>query len=125
MKTAIKELKKLWKPIAVLVALQLIAFAFLGRLNLPAIIGTVLGTALAVGEFVMIGTSIDTVLKKDSFRAFRGMAGDYFFRLALLAVAIFVALQVPAIDPLGFILPLFYLRLAIYYNAIKRKGESD
>lgn len=125
MKTAVLELKRMWKVIALLTAVQIIGFAAFRMLDLSMIIGTVLGTILAIGEFCMIGVSVDSVIKGSASKAPGAMAAGYFLRLAVLSVVIFIVLQVPAIHPIGFILPLFYPRLAIYYNAITRKGESD
>lgn len=125
MKTAVLELKRMWKSIALLTALQLIGFAMWGLLDLSMIIGTALGILLAIGEFCMIGASVDSVIKGSASKAPGAMAAGYFLRLAVLSIAIFIAFQVAAIHPIGFILPLFYPRLAIYYNAITRKGESD
>ncbi len=125
MRTAVLELKKLWKVIAILTAVQMIGFAIWGMLDLPMILGTVLGTTLAIAEFYMIGISVDSVIKGSASRAPGAMAAGYFLRLGVLAIAIYIALHVPAISAIGLILPLFYPRLAIYYNAITRKGESD
>lgn len=125
MKAAVLELKKLWKVIVLLTVVQIIGFAALGMLDPPMLTGTVLGILLAIAEFCMIGASVDSAIKSGASRAPGAMAAGYFLRLGVLCVAIFVALQVPAIHPVGFIVPLFYPRLAIYYNAILRKGESD
>ncbi len=121
MKIMLEELFKIRYLLLGIVILGFgLSFYFEGDLS-ATILGNIAGIIVVFTEFMMLGYSTETSIGGSEKSAVGKMVGGYFFRMAFIAVVFYAVANAPHISLVGFVLPLFYPRVAIYLSLLKRK----
>lgn len=99
---------------AVGVAIMLVVFAVLGRLDAGVAVSGILGGALAVANFFLLGLTVQKIADgQPEDRARKWMQFSYNMRMLLLVVWLIVALAVPFFNWVAALVPLLMPRLTI------------
>ena len=124
-KIALEELKKRFGWIFLLCAAALIVSFCLGKFDFAMLFGVLSGTVWGCAEFLWMGCTVESALKRGAKKAASAMRTNYLARLAATGVDVYLSFNIPFINPAGFIISLFFPRISIYLNAIFRKGGRN
>ena len=110
-----REIRHISVGCAILGASMLLVFAVLRKLTFPVLLGTVLGCAVAVGNFTYIGISVQrAVAAGDKKSAARILRSSYSMRLLLLFVWGALGMTLSCLHPVAAIVPLLFPRATIF-----------
>lgn len=99
---------------AVGVAIMLVVFAVLGRFDAGVAVSGILGGALAVANFFLLGLTVQKIANGEpEDRARKWMQFSYNMRMLLMVVWLIVALAVPFFNWIAALVPLLMPRLTI------------
>lgn len=123
----IKEIRNVALMTLAFGAVQLIAVYAAGYFGSPAVFGTVLGCALAVLNFSLMGIILEICMSSNKGAAGGLMGAGYIFRLALIAAVVIWAIKASYINYICVIIPLVFPRIAIFIlNRIRKdSGENE
>lgn len=122
MTVVLQEMRRLLPAILGLAAASCGAAALLGYFSWGFWWGMVLGVLFSLLHFWLIGLGAVQATQLSAGGALVKMTSGYFMRTFLVGVAIYLALSAPFLNAWGFIIPLFFPKLAIYGTAVLRKG---
>lgn len=125
MEVVFQETRFVAKGVVICSFLFLAASLLFQFFSVPLLLGAVLGGAYAVANFLLIGYSVQESLAKVPEKAKSYMSRQYFMRMALTALVIFLAIEVDFINPWGLIPALFYPKLSIYARSIYQYATRD
>ena len=101
-------------------------YALLGKLTAKVVLGAVLGTAAALLNFAVMTYSVVRAESAESpERGALQVRLNYVIRMIVLAAALIVALKTKAFDPVATVLPLCFIRIAIFLSELFRKKEAN
>lgn len=101
-------------------------YALLGKLTAKVLLGAVLGTAAALLNFAVMTYSVVRAESAESpERGALQVRLNYVIRMIVLAAALIVALKTKAFDPVATVLPLCFIRIAIFLSELFRKKEAN
>ena len=110
---------------AICVALMCGVFALLGKFDLSVVLGALVGTLLASGNFFFMAVSATVAADKaeaDNVQAGQAlMKSSYFIRLAVLALALFVCAKSGVFHLFALVLPLIFVRPVLSLAEFFRK----
>ncbi len=96
------------------VAIMLVVFAVLGRFDAGVAVSGILGGALAVANFFLLGLTVQKIANGEpEDRARKWMQFSYNMRMLLMVVWLIVALAVPFFNWIAALVPLLMPRLTI------------
>ena len=95
-----------------------LAFILIGQKSVGK--GLVLGTLFSVVNFVLIGEALPLAISKSQKRNFMVPFGLLFFRYALLAIPIFLAISLSQIDLISTVIGIFMIQLMILIDHLYR-----
>ena len=132
--------------VAILTVLMLGVYLILGIMTFEVVLGAVLGTAVAVGNFFLMamsvqkaaelmngvqlppeevgedGETVDKPLSPEATKARQKMQLSYTGRMLLTVVFAIIALLVPAIHPVAALIPLLFPRIVIMIQGLVQKN---
>lgn len=123
-KTVIKETGYITVGQVCLCAVMLAVYFFLDKLTLNVFIGAVVGSALAVANFFLIGYSVQRALNTDEDEQAKLMRTSQTIRLMVIALIVVVCLAVPKLDPIATLLPLLFPRIVIFFRSLVIKKDD-
>ncbi len=101
-------------------------YALLGRLTGKVLLGAALGTAAALLNFAVMTFSVVKAESAESpERGALQVRFNYVIRMVVLAAVLIVALKTNVFDPVATVLPLCFIRIAIFLSEIFRKKEAN
>lgn len=101
-------------------------YALLGRLTANVLLGAALGTAAALLNFAVMTFSVVKAESAESpERGALQVRFNYVIRMLVLAAVLIVALKTNVFDPVATVLPLCFIRIAIFLSEIFRKKEAS
>lgn len=101
-------------------------YALLGKLTGKVALGALLGTAAALLNFAVMTLSVVKAERAESpERGALQVRLNYVIRMIVLAAALIVALKTDRFDPVATVLPLCFIRIAIFISEIFRKKEAN
>lgn len=105
-----------WELAAVL--LMLLVFALLGKFSTEVLLGAVLGTVLAIGNFLALSITVSNALdrvaeQQNPAAAQLGIQGSSVGRMLVIAVILIVALRAGVCHPIAALLPLLFAQFAL------------
>lgn len=106
--------------------LQFIIACIAGYFGLPAILGTLLGCAIAVVNFALMGIILEMCMHGKGMAA--GLTGfGYILRLAMIALVVIWAMKADYLNYVCVIIPLLFPQAAVFIiNGLRRKnGDKD
>ena len=141
-----KETLRIAAGTAVLSAVMLAVFALLGKFDITVLLGALLGSAAAIGNFFLLGLSVQKAAETmngvqlpsyeeaeaeledgqelpapdapELTQAKRSMQASYTGRLFLLAVVGILGLTLPCFHAVATVVPFLFPRLIIFYYGV-------
>lgn len=115
---------------AAALAVMLLVFALLGRFTLGVLVSGVIGTALAVFSFFMLGLTVQKIAAEaNDQRGRKMMQFSYSMRMLLLVVWLIVSISVDGLHWVAAALPLLFPRLTIagmqLTGVYKREAKTE
>lgn len=120
----------LWLSVGMVICLGLMlgVYALIGRFSLPVLIGGLVGTLLAIGNFAFMAIGlINLTGETDATRIKLKTQGGFLIRtVALIGLAV-VAIYFGKCDPVATLLPLLFVRivLTVQQFVIKTNTEKE
>lgn len=147
-----KETRNIFLGVSMLSLVMLAVFAFLKKLDLPVVIGTLLGSAAAVANFFLMALSVQKSAEKmngvriedepedeqngeeeakekplspEAKEAKKFMQASYTGRMLLIVLVAILAVTLPFINAVPCLIALLFPRLVIYgMQFIRKKKEA-
>lgn len=112
-----KEVKNIAIGTIALDVVMVLVFFIIKKFSLGVIIGAIIGSIFAIGNFAYLGYCIQKAMEKeDGARAY--LNRTYIVRMFLHAACIILAVLLPFENTIAGIVPLFFPRLVIYIMQI-------
>lgn len=125
-KTLLREIGRVAAFTLLMGVVQVIITLPAGYFGMPAILGTLLGCALSVMNFALMGIMLENSISKKT--AVAGLVGiGYVLRLAIIAVAVVWTIKSPHINWVCTVIPLIYPRfvIGVLSQIDKRKAKKE
>lgn len=121
MDVTLKETLKIIKGIILLDLIVLTTALLFKKLDVPFVNGLAFGSIYAILNFRLLALTIKKGVKMPPAKAQMYVSVNYFIRLALSALVIFIAIRADYINVLSAIIPMFFPKLIIIGLAITKK----
>ena len=108
-----REIKRISTGVLLGSALMVAVFAVLDRFSWPVLWGALLGDAVAIGNFVFLGISVQKAAAGDEIKARLVMRTSYTMRMLVAIAALAVGMAVDTFHWLAVIIPLLLPRITI------------
>jgi len=147
-----KETLRIAAGTLILSAIMVLIFILLGKFDMTVLLGALLGSAAAIGNFFLLGLSVQRAAEKmngvnlpsyeeaeseleegqeipapdspELQQAKRSMQASYTGRLFLLAVVGILGLTLPCFHAVATVVPFLFPRLIIFYYGVINKKEA-
>ena len=96
-------------------------FLMIGRWSLSVLWGSLLGALGAVGNFYLLGRTVQSAVDRGQDRARTLLKLSQTYRLLALLVLVVVGVVLPCFQTVAVILPLFFPRLAFFIRGLSGK----
>lgn len=124
----VKETRHIALGTGAMCVVMLIVYCAIRRFSLAVALGTLVGFVLAVGNFFLMGMTVQKIAetlepdnKEDMARAKLKMRSSYMSRMLLIGVVIFAATRIDLIDWVPVAIPLLFPRITIAIMGILKK----
>ncbi len=122
MKSTLRDLLPVILTELILTGVMLGVYALCGRLGKSAVLGAALGAGVSLLNFLGLIFGLLRAEKKDNpLTAQVTVRAQYVARLVLMLVVLVIALKSALFDPLATLLPLCFMRLALFAPRIGRR----
>lgn len=111
--------------VVILSAVMQAVFLILHRWNLSVLLSNLLGGAAAVGNFFLMGLTVQYAVGKEEKAIRHSVKLSQSLRLLLLFVIAALGVGVKQLNPVAVILPLFFPRVAFAVRAVTMKKTSQ
>ena len=123
-KTLLVEIRNIAIGVIILGAVQVLVTLPTQFFGLSAIFGTLLGCAVAILNFALMGIILERCVSKQ--KGASGLMGvGYIGRLALIALAVIWATKVDYLNYVCVIIPLIFPQISIFILNLTRKKERE
>ena len=123
-KTLLVEIRNIAIGVIILGAVQVLVTLPTKFFGLFAIFGTLLGCAVAILNFALMGIILERCVSKQ--KGASGLMGvGYIGRLALIALAVIWATKVDYLNYVCVIIPLIFPQISIFILNLTRKKERE
>ena len=123
-KTLLVEIRNIAIGVIILGAVQVLVPLPTKFFGLSAIFGTLLGCAVAILNFALMGIILERCVSKQ--KGASGLMGvGYIGRLALIALAVIWATKVDYLNYVCVIIPLIFPQISIFILNLTRKKERE
>ena len=123
-KTLLVEIRNIAIGVIILGAVQVLVTLPTKIFGLYAIFGTLLGCAVAILNFALMGIILERCVSKQ--KGASGLMGvGYIGRLALIALAVIWATKVDYLNYVCVIIPLIFPQISIFILNLTRKKERE
>ena len=123
-KTLLVEIRNIAIGVIILGAVQVLVTLPKMFFGLSAIFGTLLGCAVAILNFALMGIILERCVSKQ--KGASGLMGvGYIGRLALIALAVIWATKVDYLNYVCVIIPLIFPQISIFILNLTRKKERE
>ena len=114
-KATVKQTKRVALGVALGSLVMLLVFFCLGKLTPPVWWGALLGAAVAIGDFVLLGLALQKAVTYESEPSrLLLMKANLNFRILLIAAAILAAYYAPIFNLVATVVPLAAGRITLY-----------
>jgi hypothetical protein len=100
-------------------------FLIIGMWSYKVLIGNILGAAVAVVNFLLMGITVQNAVQKDEKDAASLMKVSQMLRNLMLLITALLAFLLPFINPAAAIIPLFFPRIAIFLIPVRDRKISN
>lgn len=123
-KTVLKETKYIAAFVLIFSVLMEAIFLIIGRWDYKVLLGNLLSGAAAVGNFFLMGLTVQVAVKKEEKNAKNMMKLSQSGRMLLLFAAAAIGVLAPCFNTWTSIIPLFFPRIAIAFRPLFLKREQ-
>lgn len=124
-----KETLRIALGTAIGVAVMLLGFVLFGRFQLSVLLSGLVGGAVAVFNFLLLGVTVQKVAAQaDEARGRKMMQFSYNLRMLLMLIWVILAVALPVFNWVAAALPLLFPRLTIAVMQLTgyyKKNEED
>lgn len=120
-----REIKRISTGVLLGSALMVAVFAVLGRFSWPVLWGALLGDAVAIGNFVFLGISVQKAAAAEALRARQIMQFTYSLRMLIVVAALALSMAVKVFYWLAVLIPLLLPRITILVLQITGAYKPD
>ena len=122
--TLLREIRNIAVITAILGIVQILITIPAGYFGYPAVLGTIVGCALAVLNFSLMGIVLERCMSAKG--AAGGLMGvGYILRLAIIAAVVVWAMKVHYLNYVCVIIPLIFPQVSIFIiNAVRKKERK-
>lgn len=124
-KTILKETRYLAVWVGVLSVLMHAVFLVVRRWDYTVLLGNLLGGTAALGNFFLMGLSVQKALGKDEKGAKSAMKVSQAYRTLLMLVLVIAGVVLPWFHTVAVILPIFFPRIGIAFRPLLDKRGGD
>ena len=100
-------------------------FLIIGMWSYKVLSGNILGAAVAVVNFLLMGITVQNAVQKDEKDAATLMKVSQMLRNLMLLITALLAFLLPFINPAAAIIPLFFPRIAIFLIPVRDRKISN
>ena len=120
-----REIKRISTGVLLGSALMVAVFAVLGRFTWPVLWGALLGDAVAIGNFVFLGISVQKAAAAEALRGRQIMQFTYSLRMLIVVAAFALSMAVEVFYWLAVLIPLLLPRITILVLQITGAYKPD
>lgn len=107
--------------VLVMSVLMQAVFLVIGRWDYTVLLGNLLGGGAAVGNFFLMGLTVQSAVNKEEKDAATAMKASQKWRLLLLLVVGVVGVVLPCFNTWALLIPLFFPRVAVAFRPVFNK----
>ena len=122
--TVQKETKYVAAVVIVLSAAMEAVFLVLGKWNYSVLLGNALGALAAVGNFLLMGVTIQNTLGMEAEDASKRMKLSQKLRMLMLLILAVLGVALKSFDTVAVLVTLFFPRIAIALRPLLDRKES-
>ena len=112
-KIVLKETRYIATVTAILCVLLQAVFLMIGKWNYTHLLGTLLGGVTAVGNFLLMGITVQKAVEKDQQDAKKLVKSSQSARFAMLVVVAVLGYVIPIFNTIALIIPYLFPRVAV------------
>ena len=124
-KTVIRETRYIAGVTIILSVIMQAVFLIIGMWSYKVLLGNILGAAVAVVNFLLMGITVQKAVQKDEKDAATLMKLSQTLRNMMLLIAAVLAIVLPFINPVAAIIPLFFPRIAITLIPLRDRNKNN
>lgn len=124
-KTVIRETRYIAGVTIILSVIMEAVFLVIGMWSYKVLLGNILGAAVAVVNFLLMGITVQKAVQKDEKDAATLMKLSQTLRNMMLLIAAVLAIVLPFINPVAAIIPLFFPRIAITLIPLRDRNKNN
>ncbi len=124
-KTVIRETRYIAGVTIILSVIMEAVFLIIGMWSYKVLLGNILGAAVAVVNFLLMGITVQKAVQKDEKDAATLMKLSQTLRNMMLLIAAVLAIVLPFINPVAAIIPLFFPRIAITLIPLRDRNKNN
>lgn len=121
--TVLKETRFIALVVLILSALMQAVFLILGKWDVTVLLGNLLGAALAVGNFFLMGLTVQRCLTLEPDEAKKKMKLSQQGRLLGLLVFCMIGAALSCFNTVALLVPQFFPRIGVTIRGLTMKGE--
>lgn len=121
--TVKKETLYIALAVLILSALMQAVFLVIGKWDYTVLLGNLYGAAIAVGNFFLMGLTVQKCLTMEPEDAKKRMKLSQQGRLLMLLVLCMIGAALPWLDTIALLVPQFFPRIGVTVRGLTMKGE--
>lgn len=122
--TVLKETKFIAAAVIILSVIMEAVFLILGKWSPRVLLGNLLSGAAAIGNFLLMGLTIQKTLGMEEKEARSRMKLSQRLRLLMLLLVAVLGVALKCFDTVASLVPLFFPRIALMFRPLMDKKES-
>lgn len=119
----LKETRYIAAVVLILSALMQAVFLILGKWDYTVLLGNLYGLALAVGNFFLMGLTVQKCLTLEPDNAKKKMQFSQQMRLLMLLVFCMIGAALNCFNTIALLVPQFFPRIGVTIRGLTMKGE--
>ncbi len=105
---------------AVLSLLMQAVFLIIGQWHFSVLFGNIWGYAAAVGNFFLLGLTVQKAVTKDEEEARKTIKLSHTLRNMLILIVAVIGIVIPFFNTWAAIIPLFFPRISIFFRSFSK-----
>lgn len=123
--TVVSETKYIAFVTVILSILLQSIFLIIGMWNYKVLLGNIYSGFFMILNFYLMGMSVAKAVDKDEKEARNVMKTSMSLRSLMLFVAVAVGVLIPVFDIFSVLIPLFFVRIAVFLRPLKKKDITE
>ena len=124
-KTVIKETKYIASFVIIFSVLMQAIFLIIGKWNYTVLLGNFWGSAVAVGNFFVMGLYVQKAVSQEEQQAKKTIKTSYSLRMTLLLLFTIIGVVIPVFSWITVVIPLIFPSIAIFLRPIIDKNYKN